>query len=242
MTDAVDVPSAPERSEQEIARELRLRPERPRVTRISRKVLLAAGATASVAIAGAAVWALQANRKPAATSELYTTDHKATADGLAALPHDYAGVSQPSAANPGSTPVQPGVPVLGPPLPGDLGRPIVAAQAGGQAVPAPAMAGTAAAQPISPEAQRRLEVAQLRQQERETARLSKLFASAATPETSPATAGSPSPPLQGPALEAELSSPDRARPGRTAVLRPVRITSWPSCAADPKGAQSAQAG
>ena len=196
MSDAVDHPSEAGRSEQEIARELRLRPERPRVTRISRKVLLVAGTTVSVAIAGAAVWALQANRKPPATSELYATDHKATADGLAALPHDYAGVSQPSTAIPGSTPVQPGVPVLGPPLPGDLGRPIVAAQAGGQAVPAPAMAGTAAAQPISPEAQRRLEMAQLRQQERETARLSKLFAAAATPEAPPASAAPSSPSAQ----------------------------------------------
>jgi|GEM_PF-4487961 len=42
--------------------------------------------------------------------ELYNTDHKPTADGLAALPGDYGHIK------------------LGPPLPGDLGRPILAQQ------------------------------------------------------------------------------------------------------------------
>jgi type IV secretion system protein VirB10 len=46
--------------------------------------------------------------------ELYSTDNRSTPDGLAGLPKDYTGV-----------------PKLGPPLPGDLGRPILNAQNGG---------------------------------------------------------------------------------------------------------------
>lgn len=128
----------------------RLRPERPRVTRLSRKVLASGAAVALLAISGAVIWALQnkTNKKPA-PEELYATDHRTTADGLANLPRDYAGAPRQA-------------PPLGPPLPGDLGRPILAAQ--GQ----PAATGVPGA--IDPEAQRQA-------QEGEAARLSKLFAS-----------------------------------------------------------------
>src|SRR5262249_13758430 len=47
-------------------------------------------------------------RNPA-PDELYSTDHHNVADGLTALPHDYAGISH-------------DVPRLGPPLPADLGH------------------------------------------------------------------------------------------------------------------------
>ena len=127
---------------------MRLRAERPRVTRLSRKVLAGAAAVGSVAIFGATFWALQNNwSHTPAPSELYTTDHHNVADGLAGLPHDYAGVPRQ-------------VPPLGPPLPGDLGRPILNAQN----TPS---AGIAA---IDSEQQRL-------GQEIEAARLSRLFAS-----------------------------------------------------------------
>src|SRR5467141_2281647 len=127
---------------------MRLGAERPRVTRLSRKVLAGAAAVGSAAIFGATFWALQNNRShTSAPSELYTTDHHSVADGLAGLPRDYAGVPRQA-------------PPLGPPLPGDLGRPILNSQN------APA-AGTAA---IDAE-QQRLD------QEIEAARLSRLFAS-----------------------------------------------------------------
>jgi type IV secretion system protein VirB10 len=127
---------------------MRLGAERPRVTRLSRKVLAGAAAVGSAAIFGATFWALQNNRShTTAPSELYTTDHHNVADGLTGLPRDYAGVPRQ-------------VPPLGPPLPGDLGRPILNAQN------APS-AGTAA---IDSE-QQRLD------QEVEAARLSRLFAS-----------------------------------------------------------------
>jgi type IV secretion system protein TrbI len=127
---------------------MRLGAERPRVTRLSRKVLAAAAAVGSAAIFGATFWALQNNRSyTSAPSELYTTDHHNVADGLAGLPRDYAGVPRQA-------------PPLGPPLPGDLGRPILNAQNGPSA-------GTAAVDAD----QQRLD------QEVEAARLSRLFAS-----------------------------------------------------------------
>jgi type IV secretion system protein TrbI len=108
--------TAPKTSE-EIARSLRLRPERPPVTRLSRKVLAGGTALALLLVSAAVLWALQNNRpRVSAFEELYRTDHHNVAEGLAGLPRDYTGTPR-------------DVPRLGPPLPGDLGRPIVAAQA-----------------------------------------------------------------------------------------------------------------
>jgi type IV secretion system protein TrbI len=127
---------------------MRLRAERPRVTRLSRKVLAGAAAVGSAAIFGATFWALQNNRSHTTEpSELYTTDHHNVADGLAGLPRDYAGVPRQA-------------PPLGPPLPGDLGRPILNAQN-----------GSSAGIPANDSEQQRLD------QEIEAARLSRLFAS-----------------------------------------------------------------
>jgi type IV secretory pathway VirB10-like protein len=107
--------TAPKTSE-EIARSLRLRAERPPVTRLSRKILTSGTAFALLLVSAAVLWSLQNNRtRRPASEELYSTDHHNVADGLAGLPRDYAGVPR-------------DVPRLGPPLPGDLGRPIVAAQ------------------------------------------------------------------------------------------------------------------
>ena len=152
MSDQPETPGSPPPDERTVAQQLRLRPERPRVTRLSRKVLVGLGAVGSVAVLGATIWALQPNRRSGAGQELYSTDNRTTADGLANMPRDYTGLPR-------------NVPPLGPPLPGDLGRPIVAAQANGQSVTVPSMPTA----PVDPEEQRRL-------QEREAARLSKLFA------------------------------------------------------------------
>ncbi|MGH7185142.1 MAG: TrbI/VirB10 family protein, partial [Pseudomonadota bacterium] len=73
----------------------RLRPERPRVMRLSRKVLAGLAGVASLAIMGALIWALDSNRRGQQTAqELFNTSNKTTADGLAALPKDYTGVPQ----------------------------------------------------------------------------------------------------------------------------------------------------
>ncbi len=110
-------------SEETLAAELRLRAERPRVTRLSRKVLTGLGGVVGIAVLGAMIWALQSRgARQNNGTELYSTDHKTTADELAKLPKDYAGLPRDTAPPPRT------VPQLGPPLPGDLGRPILAAQ------------------------------------------------------------------------------------------------------------------
>ncbi len=157
--DEADAPltgSAPEQ-----ATPMRLRAEAPRVTRLSRKVLAGLGLVASLGLGGALVYALQTRNGGRPPEELYSTDNRSTADGLQGLPRDYTGVPQ-----------------LGPPLPGDLGRPIVSAQNGGQPVPAP---GVQTQPGISAEEQRRL-------QEIETARTSRLFAASEARNAAPAAA------------------------------------------------------
>ena len=90
--------------------EMRLRSSRPPVTRLSRKVLLGLGAAAAIGIGGALFFALKPQHQTGG-SELYNTNNRNTPDGLANLPRDYTGLPKP-------------VPQLGPPLPGDLGRPM----------------------------------------------------------------------------------------------------------------------
>ena len=140
----------------EPAAAMRLRAEPPRVTRLSRKALAGLGLAASLTVGGALIYALQ-NRQQGQGQELYSTDNRSTPDGLAGLPKDYAGV-----------------PKLGPPLPGDLGRPILAAQNGG---PAPSTG------PIGPDPEE-----QRREQELEAARTARLFASTQTRPAGEATA------------------------------------------------------
>jgi type IV secretory pathway VirB10-like protein len=140
----------------EPAAAMRLRAEPPRVTRLSRKALAGLGLAASLTVAGALIYALQ-NRQQGQGQELYSTDNRSTPDGLAGLPKDYSGV-----------------PKLGPPLPGDLGRPILAAQNGGPAL---------STGPIGPDPEE-----QRREQELEAARTARLFASTQTRPAGEATA------------------------------------------------------
>jgi type IV secretion system protein VirB10 len=128
---------------------MRLTSGRPPVMRLSRKVLLGLGTVAALGIGGALFLALRPQPR-IASSELYNTGNTSTPDGLANLPRDYAGLAKPA-------------PQLGPAMPGDLGRAIVAAGA-----PAPGMPTPAAG--LSPEQQQQLA------QEQEAARTSHLFA------------------------------------------------------------------
>ncbi|NKL37158.1 conjugal transfer protein TraI [Rhizobium leguminosarum bv. viciae] len=163
---------------------MRLRADAPRVTRLSRKVLAGLGLVASLGLGGALVYALQTRNGGRPPEELYSTDNRSTADGLQGLPRDYTGVPQ-----------------LGPPLPGDLGRPIVSAQNRGQPVPTPSVAP---AQPgISPEEQRRL-------QEIETARTSRLFAASEARNAAPAATNTPT--LAQPDLTSLGLAPPAATP------------------------------
>ena len=142
---------------QDIARELRLRPERSRVTRLSRRVLTILGGTASVAIAAALMFALWPHGQKGPSRELLSTENRGTPDGLSTLPHDYSGLPKP-------------VPQLGPPLPGDLGRPMLNAGTSTPGMPQP----TTPAQP-DPKAQRLEQERARLAQELEAARTSRLF-------------------------------------------------------------------
>ncbi|MGY2916096.1 TrbI/VirB10 family protein [Bradyrhizobium sp. USDA 3262] len=124
---------------------MRLRGEPPRVTRLSRKTLAAIGLVASIGLGGALIYALQTRNAGPRNEELYSTTNRSTADGLAGLPRDYTG------------------PRLGPPLPGDLGRPILSAQDRGQPVVPPTVQPT-----VDAAEQRRLA-------EQEAARTSRVF-------------------------------------------------------------------
>ncbi|KAB2680912.1 TrbI/VirB10 family protein [Brucella pseudintermedia] len=147
---------------------MRLRAEPPRVTRLSRKVLVSVGVVALVGIGGALIYALQTRDGGQHGEELYSTNNRQTADGLAGLPRDYTG------------------PVLGPPLPGDLGRPILDAQNRGQPVVPPTIAT-----PAVDEAEQR------RRAEEEAARTSRVFFQT-QPSATPATpSGSTTPNVPG---------------------------------------------
>lgn len=147
---------------------MRLRGEPLRVTRLSRKVLGGISLVAALGVGGALIYALQTRNIGPGSEELYSTQNRRTADGLAGLPRDYTG------------------PVLGPPLPGDLGRPILDAQNRGQPV-TPPMAAAPAVDPVE----------QRRRAEEEAARTSRVFfqteARVAAPIGTAGGPGSPSP-------------------------------------------------
>ena len=140
---------------------MRLRAEPPRVTRLSRKMLAGVGAVTLLGIGGALIYALQTRDAGPGGDELYSTENRPTADGLSGLPRDYTG------------------PVLGPALPGDLGRPILDAQNRGQPVAPPVMMTPA----VDPEEERR-------RAEEEAARLSNVFF-----QSGPRTERQPAPPF-----------------------------------------------
>jgi type IV secretion system protein VirB10 len=136
--------------------DLRLRGDPPRVMRLSRKTLAAAGLVATAGIGGALIYALHP-APPTAQNELYETDNRATSDALAGAPKDYSQV-----------------PRLGPPLPGDLGKPIVSAQQRGVDVTPPPIGQQAP--PPGTGAPNAAQAARERMgQERDAARTSKMF-------------------------------------------------------------------
>jgi type IV secretion system protein TrbI len=181
----------PPQTQDEQSRSFRLRAEHPRVTRLSRKVLAGGSAVALLVIGGAVLWSLQSNRsRNQAADELYSTDHHNVADGIAALPKDYTGVPRQA------------IPQLGPPLPGDLGRPILAAQ--GQS---PTIGATA----LDAEQQRR-------DQETEAARVSQLFASTNGREVRPPAAAAQGSDRNAPSISTTNSDEGSAQSGQDRKL------------------------
>src|SRR5665213_2528994 len=140
--------------------ELRVRPTP--VRRINRKVLMGGTALFSALLFGAVWFALKSPNfhQSQQTEELYNTDRKPTAEGLARLPSSYDSI-----------------PKLGPPLPGDLGDALHKVDT--QATPELPIGG----QPFQPDPEAdiaradRIRLVRLAQQGRE----SKLFYTVATP-------------------------------------------------------------
>jgi type IV secretion system protein TrbI len=159
---------------------MRLRAEPPRVTRLSRRVLGGITLVVALGVGGALIYALQTRNMGPGSEELYSTQNRRTADGLAGLPRDYTG------------------PVLGPALPGDLGRPILDAQNRGQPV-TPPMAAAPAVDPVE----------QRRRAEEEAARTSRVFFQTEARVAAPiGTAGAPaSPNLTGLGLPGQPGAP-----------------------------------
>lgn len=177
------------RSEQEIAKELRLRPDPPRVMRVSRKAITVLAVAGGLGVGAILIVALQGPDRGDGPSELFSTERVQEAEGLSRLPRDYGAIPQ-----------------LGPPLPGELGRPVLSAQRRGKPVPVVPATGPA----VNP-------IEQLRLQEAEAARLATLFADARTTgasapggTTPTRSAPSPAPGLQGlfPATAGAARQPD----------------------------------
>ncbi len=201
MTDAMDIPQPASPSPQPSAPvDLRLRGSPPRVMRLSRKAMVALGLGVCAGVGGSLIYALRPT-VPRVAEELLATEGRATADGLAAAPKDYGQI-----------------PKLGPPLPGDLGRPILAAQGRGGDVPVPRVGAQPNYQATAADAAR-----QHTAQERDAARTSRLFlggAVATGASTDGATAGIAGlPGLQVAAAGATASPAEGAAQGSQAGKR-----------------------
>jgi type IV secretion system protein TrbI len=188
------------------AEDMRLRASRPAVTRLSRKVLFGLGALGAIGIGGASLLALKPQHQPNNT-ELYNTSNQNTPAALTNLPRDYTGLPK-------------SVPQLGPPLPGDLTKPILNAGAPASGVQ----------RGPSPEEQRIAD-------EQEAARTSHLFATtnalpaAVAPQSAPAQSA-PSPANVSPdstsqdhklaflngSVDRRTTSPDRVQPPASPYL------------------------
>lgn len=181
----------------------RLGGEPPRVMRLSRKALAAIGLVASLGIGGSLIYALQP-KTHAPPENLYDTNSRNRADQVTGAPANYGDV-----------------PKLGPPLPGDLGRPIVAAQQNGQNVLIPPVGPVPNSAPrpdprLAAEQQARDRAAQ----ERDSARTSQLFLAGGTrgnENRTDVTAGA-LPSVANPAGEVAQAAPATSSTSRRAFL------------------------
>jgi type IV secretion system protein VirB10 len=154
----------------------RLGGEPPRVMRLSRKALATIGVAASLGIGGSLIYALQPKTQ-VPQENLYDTNSRNRADQVTGAPANYSDV-----------------PKLGPPLPGDLGRPIVAAQQDGQNVPIPPIGPPAnSTQPPDPRVAAAQRARDRTAQERDSARTSQLFLAGNTGASDSLTAAPPGP-------------------------------------------------
>ena len=173
---------------------VKLRGDPPRVMRLSRKAIGIASACGFALVGGAMIYALQPEGRKGA-EELYNTDGAAVADNLAGAPKDYGQV-----------------PKLGPPLPGDLGKPILDAQRRGDLAALPPIGAQPPAPPADPAATAADSARQRAEQEREAARSSRLFFGGGSPVSGSGGLTGLSPPAEAPAvMPAAAPQSDAAR-------------------------------
>ena len=99
---------------------LALRAQPRPVVRLNRRVLAVGAGTLAAAVLGGTLWSMQSQqRSRVPANELFNVDRIAKSENLDRLPKDYAGLPPAVKAVP---------PVLGEPLPGDLGPAIVKSQ------------------------------------------------------------------------------------------------------------------
>jgi type IV secretion system protein TrbI len=142
---------------------VKLRGDPPRVMRLSRKAIGITSACGFALVGGALIYALQPEGRKGA-DELYNTDGVVVADNLAGAPKDYGQV-----------------PKLGPPLPGDLGKPILDAQRRGDIAALPPIGAGPPSASTNPAATAAEAARQRSEQEREAARGSRLFSGGGSP-------------------------------------------------------------
>ncbi|ATC28483.1 TrbI/VirB10 family protein [Caulobacter vibrioides] len=101
-----------EQEQQAIAKSLRLRGAAKRVARVSRKALIITVGVVAIGVAAAVAWSLREKERSVAQPVFQPA--ASPPEAVTGLPRDYLQRRE--------------VPVLGPPLPGDLGRPMLSAQ------------------------------------------------------------------------------------------------------------------
>ena len=188
--------SSIEREQQAIAKDLRLRGAPAPVARVSRKALIVASAVLSAGLAGAIGWSLTEHSKrppPDAAPQSAPPPEK-----VSTLPKDYLQRGEP--------------PTLGPPLPGDLGRPILSAQVqGGQVSGASTTAAAGpSAHPVDQPPAPIDPVVQARRAELAAARRSDVFLKKQSlPGASAVAPVEAAPPAGGAVEDTRLTSPER---------------------------------
>lgn len=122
---------------------LALRAQPRPVTRLNRRTFIIVGALLAAGLFAAMMWSLRAPAKPSsAEPETRAAEHTASAEGMDKLPRDYSEV-----------------PVLGPPLPGDVGTAATASQTPNGIEPHPLVRDDQARQNAQIERQRAVEQA-----------------------------------------------------------------------------------
>jgi len=158
MTQPID------QEQQAIAKSLRLRGAAKPVARVSRKALIITASVVAIGVAAAVAWSLREKERSAAQPVFQPA--ASPPEAVTGLPRDYLQRRE--------------VPVLGPPLPGDLGRPMLSAQRarGLEASAASSEPAASSPPPVTPRPVERPVAVDPAVQARQAARKAGLFAAA----------------------------------------------------------------